>query len=154
LNPSITIEVLYSRFFGKYELIDRVIDAKPNIISHNLETIERLTPAVRSVAKYRRSLNVLEYIAKKGITAKSGIMLGLGETINEIEQTMDDLLHVGCKIITIGQYLQPTKENLPVLKFYSNEEFKQLETLAKLKGFDFVESGALVRSSYHAEKHV
>lgn len=154
LNPSITIEVLIPDFWGKYELIDKVIDAKPNIISHNLETIERLTPAVRSVAKYRRSLNVLEYIAKKGITAKSGIMLGLGETINEIEQTMDDLLHVGCKIITIGQYLQPTKENLPVLKFYSNEEFKQLETLAKLKGFDFVESGALVRSSYHAEKHV
>ncbi|NMD00502.1 MAG: lipoyl synthase [Bacteroidales bacterium] len=154
LNPSITIEVLIPDFLGKYELIDRVIDAKPNIISHNLETIERLTPAVRSVAKYRRSLNVLEYIAKKGITAKSGIMLGLGETINEIEQTMDDLLHVGCKIITIGQYLQPTKENLPVLKFYSNEEFKQLETMAKLKGFDFVESGALVRSSYHAEKHV
>lgn len=154
INPFTTIEVLIPDFMGKEELIDKIIEAKPNIISHNLETIERLTPSVRSVAKYRRSLDVLQYIAKKGITTKSGIMLGLGETVKEIEQTMDDLLGVSCKIITIGQYLQPTKDNLPVLKFYSNEEFIQLENLAKFKGFDFVESGALVRSSYHAEKHL
>jgi len=154
LNPFTTIEVLIPDFMGRYECLDKVIEAKPNIISHNLETVERLTPSVRSVAKYRRSLDVLKYIVEKGITAKSGIMVGLGETLSEIEQTMDDLLNVGCKIITIGQYLQPTKENLPVLKFYSNEEFRQLETIAKSKGFVFVESGALVRSSYHAEKHV
>lgn len=154
INPFITIEVLIPDFQGKTEYIDKVLNAKPNIISHNLETVERLTPSVRSVAKYRRSLDVLKYIAQRGTTSKSGIMLGLGETKTEILQTMDDLLGVGCKIITIGQYLQPTIENLPVLKFYSSEEFKELESIAKDKGFDFVESSALVRSSYHAEKHV
>lgn len=153
-NPFITIEVLIPDFMGRHEYIDKIIAAKPNIISHNLETVERLTPLVRSVAKYHRSLDVLKYIAEQGITTKSGIMLGLGETYDEINQTMDDLIGAGCKIITIGQYLQPTKENLPVLKFYSEKEFKQIEALAKSKGFDFVESGALVRSSYHAEKHV
>ncbi|NSW45679.1 MAG: lipoyl synthase [Bacteroidales bacterium] len=154
LNPFITIEVLIPDFMGRHECLDKVIETKPNIISHNLETVERLTPSVRSVAKYRRSLDVLKYIVEKGITAKSGIMVGLGETWSEIEQTMNDLLNVGCKIITIGQYLQPTKENLPVLKFYSNEEFKQIEAIAKSKGFEYVESGPLVRSSYHAEKHI
>ncbi len=154
INPLTTIEVLIPDFHGKTEYIDKVLRANPNIISHNLETVERLTPSVRSVAKYRRSLEVLAYIAQNGVTPKSGIMLGLGETKEEIIQTMDDLLNVGCKIITIGQYLQPAKENLPVLKFYSSEEFKELEIIAKVKGFDFVESGALVRSSYHAEKHV
>lgn len=154
INPSTTIEVLIPDFQGETKCIDKVIDANPNIISHNLETVKRLTPVVRSVAKYHRSLKVLEYIAQNGITTKSGIMVGLGETKDEIMQTMDDLLNVGCKIITIGQYLQPTKNNLPVMKFYSNEEFKELEIIAKNKGFNFVESGALVRSSYHAEKHV
>ncbi len=154
LNPETTIEVLIPDFMGKTELLDIVIQAQPNIISHNLETVKRLTPFIRSVAKYDRSLDVLKYIADKGMTTKSGIMLGLGETKEEIAETMDNLLSVGCRIITIGQYLQPTKDNVPVEKYYSQEEFSELEKLARLKGFTHVESSSLVRSSYHAEKHI
>jgi len=154
INPNTTIETLIPDFKGNLDLLQTVIDAKPNVISHNLETVRRLTKQIRVQAKYNRSLSVLKYIAEKGIIAKSGIMLGLGETNEEIYETMDDLLNNNVSIITIGQYLQPTKNNIPVQKYYSNEEFKALETIGKDKGFKFVESSSLVRSSYHAEKHV
>ena len=154
LNPNTTIETLIPDFKGNLDLLQTVIDAKPNVISHNLETVRRLTKEIRVQAKYDRSLSVLNYIAKKGVVAKSGIMLGLGETNEEIYETMDDLLKNNVSIITIGQYLQPTKNNIPVQKYYSDEEFKALEIVGKNKGFNFVESSSLVRSSYHAEKHV
>ena len=131
-----------------------VIDAAPEVISHNLETVKRLTPLTRSRAKYERSLNVLEYIAKSGITAKSGIMAGLGETPDEVYEMMDDLLNVGVKVLTIGQYLQPTKKHLPVKEYVTPEQFKEYERVGLEKGFRFVESAPLVRSSYHAERHV
>jgi lipoyl synthase len=153
-NPFTKIEVLIPDFKFSTNALDEIISAKPDIISHNLETVEKLTPKVRVQAKYKRSLQVLEYLSNKGVITKSGIMLGLGETKEEIFQTMEDLLKVGCKIITIGQYLQPTPDNLPVLKFYSPEEFDELKQIAIKKGFRMVESGSLVRSSYHAEKHV
>lgn len=153
-NPYTTIEVLVPDFKADKNLIDIIINAKPDIISHNLETVERLTPQIRSVAKYKTSLFLLEYVAQKGIITKSGIMVGLGERKEEILQTMDDLLRVNCRIITIGQYLQPTKENIKVEKYYTLDEFKELEQIALQKGFKFVESSPLVRSSYHAEKHI
>jgi len=153
-NPNTTIEVLIPDFKGNKNSLDLIIEAKPDIISHNLETVERLTPMIRIVAKYQTSLSVLQYIAEKGITTKSGIMVGLGETKEEILQTMDDLLKVNCRIITIGQYLQPTKENIEVKKYYSPDEFNELKEIALAKGFRYVESSALVRSSYHAEKHI
>ncbi len=154
LNPNTTIETLIPDFKGDFNLLQTVIDAKPNVISHNLETVKRLTKQIRVQAKYDRSLSVLKYIAEQGIVAKSGIMLGLGETNEEIHKTMDDLLKNNVSIITIGQYLQPTKNNIPVQKYYSENEFKTLETIGKSKGFKFIESSSLVRSSYHAEKHV
>ncbi|MCS6821786.1 MAG: lipoyl synthase [Microscillaceae bacterium] len=154
LNPNTTIEVLIPDFKGKAECIQRVIDQKPNVISHNIETIRRLTRKVRRNSDYDRSLSVLKQVAQAGIRAKSGIMLGLGETETEVLQTMDDLLAVGCQVMTIGQYLQPTKEHLPVQAFIHPETFKKYEEIGLQKGFRFVESGALVRSSYHAEKHV
>ena len=154
LNPYTTIETLIPDFKGKEELLQIVIDAKPDVISHNLETVRRLTPKVRVQAKYDRSLSVIKYIASKGIKAKSGIMLGLGETESEIYDTMDDLLNVGCKIITIGQYLQPTKNNISVERYISDFEFDKYGDIAKNKGFLFAESASLVRSSYHADKHV
>ena len=154
LNPNTTIEVLIPDFKGEEKDIQKVIDAKPDVISNNLETVRRLTKEVRIFAKYDRSLSVLKYIADNGIRAKSGIMLGLGETLDEIYSTMDDLLAHNVSIITIGQYLQPTKNNLEVKKFYSEQEFDEIGKAAKQKGFEFVESGSLVRSSYHAEKHI
>ncbi|MCX7861558.1 MAG: lipoyl synthase [Bacteroidales bacterium] len=153
-NPYTTIEVLIPDFMGKVELLDVIIEAKPDIVSHNLETVERLTPFVRSVARYDRSLNVLQYLANQGMKTKSGIMVGLGEHMEDIIKTMDDLLTVNCKILTIGQYLQPTLNNIAVQKFYSVEEFEKLREIALMKGFEYVESGSLVRSSYHAEKHI
>ena len=153
-NKGITIETLIPDFQFDKTNLDRIIEVHPDIVSHNLETVERLSKQVRVQAKYERSLSVLKYLSDNKITTKSGIMLGLGETHDEILQTMDDLLSVNCKIITIGQYLQPTKKNLPVQKFYTEKEFYDLKNIAKLKGFKFVESGALVRSSYHAEKHI
>lgn len=152
--PEITIEALIPDFKGNTDHIDTVIGAKPDILSHNMETIERLTKKVRVFAKFETSLNVLKHISKSGITAKSGIMLGLGESFEEIEQTMEKLKETGCAILTIGQYLQPTREHLPVEKYYTPEEFKQLKELGLSKGFRFVESGPLVRSSYHAEEQV
>ncbi|MBN1768787.1 MAG: lipoyl synthase [Prolixibacteraceae bacterium] len=154
VNPTVTMEVLIPDFDGEPALVQKVIDAKPDIISHNLETVRRLTPQVRSRAKYEVSLNVLSIIAQSGITPKSGIMLGLGETREEILETMDDLLGVGCKVLTIGQYLQSTKMNLPVQEYVHPDVFEEYRKIGIEKGFKFVESAPLVRSSYHAEKHV
>jgi lipoic acid synthetase len=150
-NPAITIEVLIPDFQGKTNLIDIVCDAKPDVISHNMETVRRLTPQVRSAAKYDVSLSVLERVAKNGLKAKSGVMLGLGETGEEIEQLMDDLLAVNCSVLTIGQYLQPSRKHLPVSAYIHPDEFNRLKAVAIEKGFGYVESGPLVRSSYHAE---
>lgn len=154
LNPETTIEALVPDFMGKSELIQQVIDARPEVISHNLETVRRLTPQVRSAARYDHSLEVIRQIAGSGITAKSGIMAGLGETDEEVLQTMDDLLAVGCSVMTIGQYLQPTKLHLPVAEFIHPDKFAEWKEIGLKKGFRFVESTPLVRSSYQAEKHV
>ena len=154
VSPGTTIETLIPDFDGREELIQQVIDAGPEVISHNLETVRRITPWTRSRAKYDRSLKVLEYIAQSGIVAKSGIMAGLGETPDEVFELMDDLLAVGVKVLTIGQYLQPTKRHLPVKEYVTPEQFKEYERVGLEKGFRFVESSPLVRSSYHAEKHV
>ena len=154
LMPQTTIETLIPDFMGKHELLDIVIDAKPEVISHNLETVERITPGVRSVANYRRSLDVIKYISDRRITSKSGIMAGIGETEEEVFKTMDDLLSVGCKVFTIGQYLQPSKNHMPVLEYVTPEQFLKYEKAGLQKGFAFVESTPLVRSSYRAEKHV
>ncbi len=153
VNPETKIETLIPDFREDYDALQKVIDAKPDVISHNLETVERLTPQIRSVAKYRRSLNVLKYIAEKGIIAKSGIMLGLGETEEEVLQTMDDLLEAKVSVVTIGQYLAPTREHLQVTKYYTPEEFENFKEIGLKKGFKFVESSPLVRSSYRAEAH-
>lgn len=154
LNPETRIEVLIPDFRGKTELIQQVIDANPEVISHNLETVERLTPFVRFASKYRRSLDVVKYIASQGRIAKSGIMLGLGETRDEVLQTMDDLLEAGAKVMTIGQYLAPTATHMPVKEYFSPEVFAEYRKIGLQKGFKFVESSPLVRSSYRAEEHV
>jgi len=154
LSPQITIETLIPDFDGREDLIRQVIDAGPEVISHNLETVHRITPSVRSRAKYGRSLKVLKYIAGSGVVAKSGIMAGLGETPEEVFELMDDLLTVGVTVLTIGQYLQPSRKHLPVKEFVSPEQFKEYERVGLEKGFRIVESSPLVRSSYHAEKHV
>lgn len=153
-NPELTIESLIPDFDAIPELLDLIVEAAPDIVSHNLETVERLTPQIRSRAQYRSSLGVLKYLADNGMKTKSGIMLGLGETKEEVIQLMDDLLAVNCKVITIGQYLQPSPKNMKIDRFVTPEEFKEYETIGKEKGFEFVESGPLVRSSYHAEKHL
>lgn len=153
MNPSTTLEVLIPDFQGDTEYLQKVVDEKPEIISHNLETVRRLTPLIRSKAQYYKSLGVLEYISKSGIIAKSGIMLGLGENKTEVVETMDDLINVGCKIMTLGQYLQPSKENIPVVDYVSPEQFENYKMIGIEKGFKHIESAPLVRSSYHAEKH-
>ena len=153
-NPTVTLEVLIPDFQGKTELVNVVAAAKPEIISHNLETVRRLTPSIRSRAKYDVSLSVIQDIANAGVVAKTGIMLGLGETREEIIQTMDDALASGCTVLTIGQYLQPTKSNISVVEYITPEVFAELKTIGLQKGFKFVESGPLVRSSYHAEGHL
>ena len=152
--PGVTMEVLIPDFQGKTDLLDIVIAEKPDIISHNLETVRRLTPLVRSVATYQRSLDVLKYIASKNIRTKSGIMLGLGETPDEILETMDDLRSVGCEIMTIGQYLQPTKNHFPLKEYIHPDTFAEYGKIGKEKGFRHIESAPMVRSSYHAEKHI
>lgn len=154
LNPEITLETLIPDFQGKEELIRQVTDTPPDIVSHNLETVRRLTPLVRSVARYDTSLRVIRLIADSGVTAKSGIMVGLGETIAEVEETMDDLLANGCQILTIGQYLQPTRKHYPVAAYITPEQFDSYKETALQKGFRLVESGPLVRSSYYAEKQI
>ncbi len=154
VNPETRIEVLIPDFRGKEELIQQVIDAGPDVISHNMETTERLTPFIRFASKYRRSLDVIKYVANNYKIAKSGIMLGLGETHEEVLQTMDDLLEAGCKVMTIGQYLAPTKKHMPVVEYITPERFAEYRKIGREKGFKFVESSPLVRSSYRAEEHV
>jgi lipoic acid synthetase len=153
-SPGTTMETLIGDFQGKWENLEKVVNEKPEIVSHNLETVRRLTKEVRVQAKYDRSLEVLKRISDSGVRAKSGIMLGLGETRTEILETMDDLRNSGVSIMTIGQYLQPTKEHLPVVEFITPEVFKEYKDIGLQKGFRYVESGPLVRSSYHAEKHL
>ena len=154
LNPETTTKVLIPDFQGRKELVDQVIKACPEIISHNMETVKRISPQVRSAANYHTSLEVIRQIAESGITAKSGIMVGLGETPAEVEELMDDLISVGCKILTIGQYLQPTHKHFPVAAYITPEQFAVYKETGLKKGFEQVESAPLVRSSYHAEKHI
>jgi lipoic acid synthetase len=154
VNPETTIETLIPDFDGKYENIQKIIDADPEVISHNIETIRRLTPVIRTKAKYERSLDVLRYISHKGMIAKSGFMLGLGETEKEIYETMDDLFATGCKILTMGQYLKPSPDHMDVVDYITPGKFETYRQSALSKGFEFVESSPLVRSSFHAGKHV
>ncbi len=154
LNPETTIETLIPDFNANAGLIQKVIDAAPDVISHNMETVRRLTPKVRSTARYDRSLKTISIIAAAGIVAKSGIMVGLGETETEVLQTMDDLRRAGCKVLTIGQYLQPDSNLLPVQEYITPEVFEKYRTEGMKRGFSYVESSPLVRSSYHAERHV
>lgn len=153
-NPGTTIETLIPDFDGQNDLIMLVVDTGPEVVSHNLETVRRITPRVRSRAKYDTSLKTLEIISGKETVSKSGIMAGLGETPEEVFETMDDLRAVGVEVMTIGQYLQPTKKHLPVKEFVTPGQFAEYKTAGLEKGFRFVESSPLVRSSYRAERHV
>jgi len=153
-SPGTTLETLIPDFAGKWENLQIVIDVAPEIVSHNLETVRRLTKEVRIQAKYDRSLEVLNRLKKGGMRTKSGIMLGLGETHEEVLETMEDLRSVNVDIITLGQYLQPTVKHLPIAEFVTPERFKEYEEVGLKMGFRYVESGPLVRSSYHAEKHL
>ncbi|TVZ27389.1 lipoic acid synthetase [Gillisia sp. Hel_I_86] len=155
MNPETTLETLIPDFQGNERNIDRIIAVKPEIVSHNMETVKRLTREVRIQAKYERSLQVLKYLKDQGIArTKSGIMLGLGEQEDEIIQTLKDLRSVNLDVVTIGQYLQPSKKHLPVKQFITPDQFKKYETIGLELGFRHVESGALVRSSYKAQKHL
>lgn len=153
-NPGLTIEALIPDFDGKPDNIRKIIDASPEVISHNIETVKRLTPLIRTKAKYDRSLDVIKYIADKGKISKSGFMLGLGETEKEVHETMDDLVKAGCRILTLGQYLKPSMEHMEVIEYITPQKFEEYRELALNKGFEFVESSPLVRSSFHAEKHI
>jgi lipoic acid synthetase len=152
-NPNTTLETLIPDFQGNTTQIDRIIEVHPEVVSHNMETVRRLTREVRIQAKYDRSLGVLKYLKEKGMRTKTGLMLGLGEKEEEVIETMNDLKAVGLDVLTIGQYLQPTKNHLPVKEFITPEQFKKYETIGLEMGFMYVESGALVRSSYKAHKH-
>ena len=152
--PGITMETLIGDFQGKWENLQRIINVHPEIVSHNLETVRRLTKQVRVQAKYDRSIEVLKRLKEAGMKTKSGIMLGLGETEEEIYETMYDLRSIGVNILTIGQYMQPTKNHLPVIEFIRPEIFAKYKEIGLNKGFRFVESGPLIRSSYHAERHL
>jgi len=154
VSPETTIEALIPDFDGRKELIMQVVDAGAEVVSHNLETVERLTPLIRSRAKYNVSLKVIRIISESKARSKSGIMLGLGEKRKEVLQTMDDLLAVGCEVMTIGQYMQPTRKHLDVKEYVSPDVFEDYRKTGLEKGFRFIESSPLVRSSYHAEKHV
>jgi lipoic acid synthetase len=154
LSPHVTIETLIPDFDGREELINKVIASGPEVVSHNLETVRRITPWARSRAKYDLSLKVLEIISGSLAIPKSGIMVGLGETREEVIETMDDMRHAGVEVVTIGQYLQPTKKHLPVKEFITPEQFAEYKSIGLDKGFRFVESSPLVRSSYRAERHV
>jgi lipoic acid synthetase len=153
-SPGTTLETLIPDFAGKWENLQVLIDVAPEIVSHNLETVRRLTKQVRIQAKYDRSLEVLFRLKKGGMRTKSGVMLGLGETEDEVIETMQDLRSVGVDILTLGQYLQPTPKHLPVVEFIEPVQFEKYRILGLEMGFRFVESGPLVRSSYHAEKHL
>ncbi len=155
MNPETTLETLIPDFQGKTKNIDRIITVKPEVVSHNMETVKRLTREVRIQAKYEQSLQVLKYLKNNGISrTKSGIMLGLGETEEEVIQVLKDLKAVNLDIVTIGQYLQPSKKHLPVKQFITPDQFKRYEEIGLEMGFRHVESGALVRSSYKAQKHL
>lgn len=153
-SPETTMETLIPDFKGEWDNLQQIIDVAPEIVSHNLETVRRLTKQVRIQAKFDRSLEVLRRLKEGGMKTKSGIMLGLGETDQEVIETMEDLRSVGCDVLTIGQYLQPTTKHLPVIEFVHPNKFKEFEERGLEMGFRFVESGPLVRSSYHAEKHI
>lgn len=154
-NPEITLETLIPDFKGKYDLVDYIIKENPEVISHNLETVRRLTKKIRVQAKYDRSLDILKYIKDNSKSiVKTGIMLGLGETENEIIETMLDIINTGTSVITIGQYLQPTKKHIPVYSFIHPQQFYKYKTIGLKMGFKHVESGPLVRSSYNAHKHL
>jgi lipoic acid synthetase len=152
MNPQTTLEALIPDFQGDSALLQTVIATQPEIISHNMETVRRLTPEVRSAARYERSLEVLKEIAKAGVAAKSGLMLGLGETEEEVRELMADLLAAGCRLLSIGQYLQPSRKHLPVSRYVHPKEFAAFSEKAYSMGFKHVESGPLVRSSYHSDK--
>jgi len=154
LNPGTTLETLIPDFKGEHENIEYVAEAAPDIISHNIETVERLTRQVRIQAKYRRSLEVLRFLKECGVRTKTGMMLGLGETKEEVIQSMNDLAAVNLDVLTLGQYLQPTAKHLSVQRFVHPDEFAEFREIGYSLGFDYVESGPLVRSSYHSEKHV
>ncbi len=154
LNPDTTLETLIPDFKGEKENIERIIEAEPEVVSHNIETVERLTRQVRIQAKYWRSMDVLRTLKKGGMRTKSGIMLGLGETKEEVIQTLRDLASSQCDVVTIGQYLQPTPKHLRVQRFVHPDEFAEYREIGYSLGLDYVESGPLVRSSYHSEKHV
>src|SRR4249919_531900 len=154
LNPGTTLETLIPDFKGEHENIERVVEAAPEVISHNMETVERLTKQVRIQAKYRRSIEVLRFLKECGVRTKTGIMLGLGETKEEVIETMNDLAAVNVDVLTLGQYLQPTAKHLAVQRFVHPDEFAEFREIGYSLGFDYVESGPLVRSSYHSEKHV
>jgi lipoic acid synthetase len=153
-SPGTTMETLIPDFAGNWENLQRIIDVAPEIVSHNLETVRRLTKQVRIQAKYDRSLEVLFRLKKGGMRTKSGVMLGLGESEEEVIETMQDLRSVQVDILTLGQYLQPTPKHLPVAEFITPEKFQEYKELGMKMGFRYVESGPLVRSSYHAEKHL
>lgn len=154
LNPETTVEVLIPDFQGRKELVAQVIEARPEIISHNMETVKRISPLVRSAAHYETSLEVIRQVAASGTTTKSGIMVGLGETPEEVEELMDDLRQAGCQILTIGQYLQPSHKHYPVAEYVTPTQFVSYKEQGLAKGFDQVESAPLVRSSYHAERQI
>ena len=154
VNPQTTVEVLIPDFQGRLELVDSIVEAAPDIISHNMETVRRISPLVRSAARYEVSLAVLQRIASGGITAKTGIMVGLGETRDEVYELMDDVLRSQVSVLTIGQYLQPSRKNIEVAEYITPAQFEAYREVALQKGFKIVESAPLVRSSYHAEKHV
>ena len=154
LNPETTVEVLIPDFQGRKELVAQVIEARPEIISHNMETVKRISPLVRSAAHYETSLEVIRQVAASGTTTKSGFMVGLGETPEEVVELMDDLRQAGCQILTIGQYLQPSHKHYPVAEYVTPTQFVSYKEQGLAKGFDQVESAPLVRSSYHAERQI
>lgn len=154
LNPATTLETLIPDFKGEKENIQRIIDAAPEVVSHNVETVERLSRLVRIQAKYWRSMDVLRFLKENGMRTKSGIMLGLGETKEEVVQTLTDLRDNGIDVVTLGQYLQPTPKHLPVKRFVHPDEFKEYQEIGMKLGIEYVESGPLVRSSYHSERHL
>ena len=153
-NPELTMEVLIPDFRRGNNALDLIINEKPEVISHNIETVERLTHAVRSMARYENSLKLLKYIANSGIITKSGLMLGLGETEEEVLKAMDDLIEIGVKVFTIGQYLEPSKDHYKLREYIRPDVFRRLKKAGLEKGFQYVESGPQVRSSYHAEQHI
>jgi lipoic acid synthetase len=153
-NPGVTMETLIPDFKANWDLLEMVVREHPEVVSHNMETVERLYRIVRPQAKYERSLEQIRRTKDLGLRTKSGIMLGLGETESEVEKAMDDLVKHGCDVLTLGQYLQPTKMHLEVAEFVTPEQFLKYKIIGESKGFSIVESGPMVRSSYHAEKHI